>query len=130
MRHELTPLTIVFVLIATSVHGIFLLKREMLFDNRHFRTLLKIATGLFLLYYLLRVFDIKTRNMEMMQVPFIALLIFVSMKFMYNKIYDEDPEDTYMSGDFSEMKDGIFNALFWVIGLIVPIILVSKVLNW
>jgi len=130
MRHELTPLTIVFVLIATSVHGIFLLKREILFDNRHFRTLLKISTVLFLLYYLLRVFDIKTRNMEMMQVPFIALLIFVSMKFIYNKIYDEDPEDTYMSGDFSEMKDGIFNALFWMIGLIVPIILVSKVLNW
>jgi hypothetical protein len=123
----MTLLTIVFVLIATSVHGIFLIKREILFDNKHFRTLLKISIGLFSLNYLLRTFDIKTRNMEMMQIPFIALLIFFSIKFIYNKIYDENPEDTYMSGDFSLIRDGIFNALFWMIGLIGPIILVTKV---
>jgi uncharacterized membrane protein len=130
MRHELTFSTIVFVVIAMSVHGIFMFKREILFDKKKFKTLLIISFGLFGLYFLLKGLDIRERNMEVLQVPFLALIIFFLMSYLYGKIFGENPEDTFHSMDIALMKDGIFNALFWFIGLFVPIILVFKVFSW
>jgi len=127
MRHELTPSTIVFVLIAMSIHIIFLFKREILFDKKKFKALFIISVGLFGFYFLLKGLNLKVRNIEMIQVPFLALTIFLLMSYVYNKVFGENPEDTFYSMDITLMKDGIFNALFCFIGLFVPIILVFKV---
>jgi hypothetical protein len=120
-------LALVFALISLSVHAIFLFKREILFDSKKFGVLLKIAAGLFLLRYLLQWASIHPRNIGAIQVPFLALLLFYVMRLIFNVILDRDPEDSYMSNDMSLMKDGVFNFLFWVIGLMVPVLFVYEV---
>jgi hypothetical protein len=128
MNDESTLLTLIFVGMAIGIHLIFLFKREILFNKMKFRVLLSISFGLFLLGYLLKGLDISSKNMAMMQVPFLALIIFYIMSFIYNKMFGENPADSFWSMDISLMKDGIFNFLFWVVGLIAPILLAYKIL--
>jgi len=122
--------SIPFVLIAISIHCIFLFKRELLYKKESFQSLLLMSSIAFVFSYLTLLVDIPFfgEHFPMLRVPFMVLIIFYILKSIYFFIYDEDAVDTYGSMDFSEMKDGIFNALFWFLGLVVPMILTYKIL--
>lgn len=118
-------MTIVFTLIAISIHTIFLFKRELLFDKKSFKTIMLISIGLVGLYITTKIIGYKSKNIEMLNIPFLVLAIFFILSKCYNKLFKQNPADTFWTMDISLMKDGLFNFLFWVLGLVLPIILVT-----
>jgi hypothetical protein len=120
-------MALVLTIIMISVHTIFLAKREILFDKRKFKILLTISLVLVGLYYIIKGLDIYIKSIEGLLVPFFALLVFLVMTTIYRKIFEQDAKDSFHSMDLKLMKDGIFNFLFWVIGLLLPIFLAFEV---
>ncbi len=118
---------LILSIISMSVHIIFLMRREILFDKKKFKILLTASLVLVGLYCLIRGLDIYIRGIEALLVPFFALLVFLSMSTIYRKMFGQDAEDSFHSMDLKLMKDGIFNFLFWVLGMLLPVILAFRV---
>jgi hypothetical protein len=57
-----------------------------------------------------------------LKIPAPQQLLFISLLLIYRAIFHRDPQDTWHSMDWKLMKDGVFNFIFWVSGLI-PIFL-------
>lgn len=119
-------MSLLFVIIALSIHIIFLFKREILFQKKSFVFLLVVSLIPLVFSFLIKNSDVKNKNVEMLQMPFITLLIFFIMNKIYKIIYAENAKDTFWTYDVKLMNDGIFNALFWFLGLIIPIIILCK----
>lgn len=117
------------VLIGINIHLIFLFKREWLFDKKIFRGILLANVVLFILSYMLQLSDIGNPKFTLvLKVPLLSQLIFWTMRGLYFKIFNANPQDSFWTMDIKLMKDGIFNFLFWVIGLMLPMILIYKIL--
>ena len=121
-------MTLVLVIIAMSVHAIFLFRREMLLDKKTFKILVATSLVLVGLFYLTKGLEKEIRNIQMLTVPFFALMVFLIMKTIYRMIFKEDAQDSFHSMDIGLMKDGIFNLLFWVIGLLFPMYIAVEIL--
>ena len=119
-------MTLIFSIIAISIHIIFLFKREILFQKKSFLTLLAISFFLVIISLLIKNSEVEIENIEMLQIPFLVLIIFFIMSKVYNFICGQNAKDTFWTNDIKLMKDGIFNFLFWVLGLIIPVFLVLK----
>jgi uncharacterized membrane protein YfcA len=120
---------ILLVAISMSIHAAFIWRRKLLFEKKSFVILLALSTLFFFLsYVLLQANAGNPKMVVLIRVPLLALIVFVVMKSVYFKIYDKNPVDTFWTMDIKLMKDGIFNFLFWVIGLLLPIFLTYKVL--
>lgn len=63
-----------------------------------------------------------------LKVPLLSQLIFWLMWRVYFAWINANPQDSFWTMDMKLLKDGIFNVLFWIVGLMLPILLVSKVL--
>jgi hypothetical protein len=113
---------VILVLIGINVQMIFFFKREWLFDKKIFIYLLFVNLGIFILSYYLLAFEIGPPiGVELLKLPLPAQLIFWGMDAVYYKFFKAHPQDSFWSMDLSLMKDGIFNFLFIMIGLLVPI---------
>jgi hypothetical protein len=118
-------MTLLFTIIAISVHIIFLFKREILFQKKSYIILLAISFILGIISFVIKNSDAKIKSIEMLQIPFWALIIFFIMNKIYNIIYGQDSKESFWTNDIKLMKDGVFNFLFWVLGLIIPVFLMS-----
>lgn len=122
-------MNLVLGLIGLFVHYIFLQKRELLYQRRSALLILLVATTLFILTFLLVGANIgNPKTIKLLTIPLSTLTIFYSMKFVFFKLYHRNPEDTFWSMDIRQMRDGLFNFIFWVLGLVVPAIFAFKVL--
>ena len=119
-------MTLIFTIIAISIHLIFLFKREILFERKSFIFLFVISIFIGLISLLVKNAGVQIRNIEMLQIPFLTLLIFFFMSKIYVALNGKNPKDSFWSNDIKLMKDGIFNFLFWVFGLIIPVFIVFK----
>ena len=119
-------MTIIFSIIALSIHAIFLFKREILLQKKSFLILLIVSFFIMIISIIIIKSDAKIKNIEMLQIPFLALIIFFLMNKVYDYIYGKNAKDTFWTNDIKLIKDGIFNFLFWVLGLIIPVFLVLK----
>lgn len=120
-------MVLILSIILMSVHIIFTMKREILFDKKKFKILLTASLVLVGFYCLIRGLHIYIKSIEALLVPFFALLVFLAMSTVYRKIFGQDAEDSFHSMDLKLMRDGIFNFLFWVIGILLPVLLAFKV---
>ena len=119
---------ILFTAVGLSVQIIFAYRRDLLIRKKSFFILILINCFLFLMsYFLLKTTALNPRMVVLLRVPILALIIFQIMKTLYFKIFKSIPVDTIWTMDISLMSDGIFNFLFWVIGLMVPIYLSFEV---
>ena len=120
---------IFFVTISMSIHAIFIWRRKLLFEKRSFVILFGLSSIFFFLSYILLQLNIGNPKMIVLtRVPMLALIFFFLLRTAYFRIYNKNPVDTFWSMDIKLMKDGIFNFLFWVTGLLLPIFLTYKVL--
>jgi hypothetical protein len=122
-------MTFILTIIAMSVHAIFIYRREILFDTKKFKILVAISLGLIGLFYLTKGLGIAIRNIEILTIPFFVLMVFLLMSTIYRMIFKVNAQDSYHSMDIRLMKDGIFNFLFWVIGLLLPVFIAFEVLG-
>jgi len=118
-----------FAIVGLFVQIIFLFKRELLFERRSFLLILLVSAIMFILSYILILNNIGNPNtVRMLTIPLLAAMVFYAIKYIFFKIYNRNPEDTFWSMDFGQMKDGIFNFLFWVLGIVLPAVITYKVL--
>ena len=119
----------VFAVLGLFVQFIFLFKREWLFDRKTFNLILIVSAALFLLSYVLMLNNIGKPNLvRILTVPLMASMVFYAVKYIFFKIYKRNPEDTFWSMDISQMRDGIFNFIFWVLSTLLPIVVTYKLL--
>ncbi len=107
--------------------AVFLFKREWLLKKHSFTILLVFNLILFALYHVLESYAIGDQKMIVaLKMPVLSQLVFICLLTIFQKIYKRDPVDTFWSTDIRLMNDGIFNFFFWVVGIILPAILVFK----
>ncbi len=121
-------MTLIFTVISSIVLFIFLFRREILFNKKSYLTLLLCGAILSAFYLCITLLDVKIRNIQMLVIPLLQLLIFFILSKVYKLLFGVNPVDTFWSNDMKLMKDGLFNFLFWVLSIIVPVFIVFKIL--
>lgn len=115
----------IYIILGINTLIIFLYKREWLFNKKPFVLLLVCNLLLFAIGYLAPVFSLNNSKMIVaLKMPFISQMLFVCLTTVFKKVYKRNPEDTFWSMDIKQMKDGVFNFLFWIIAVVLPAILV------
>jgi hypothetical protein len=115
----------VFVLLGINTQIVFLYKREWLLEKIPFLILLVVNIVLLAAGYLLEAKLIGNPKLVIaLKMSLFSQLIFISMVFIFRKIYSRDPVDTFWTMDLKLMKDGIFNFVFWLAAGIIPAIIV------
>ena len=116
-----------FIIIVASlfIHIIFIYKRQWLFDKRIFISIALTSFLLFGVSYALSKLDIgNPKFIPALKIPFLAVVVFFIMNRIFFQVYQRNPEDTFWSMDLTLMRDGIFNLLFWFIGVMIPAFLI------
>ena len=104
-----------FVLLGLNVQFIFLLKRELLFNKKSFLIILSFNLVLF--------FIGNIEFLRPLKIGIASQLIFTLLLLMFKIVFKKNPVDTFWVVDTSLIKDGIFNFLFWVLGILIPVFL-------
>lgn len=117
----------IFILLGLSTLFIFLYKREWLIEKKSYLIILWINLVLFFVgYFLEYVVNIHSKTVVALKMGLLSQLIFLALINLYRKLYGKNPVDTFWSMDSKLLKDGLFNFLFWIIGGIIPAIIVFK----
>lgn len=115
----------IFILLGMNTLIIFLFKREWLLNKKTLISLFLINLLLFVLGYIFQYSLIgNPKFVVSLKMPLISQLIFVFMNYIFYKIYNRNPVDTFWTMDRKLMKDGIFNFMFWVLAGVLPAIIV------
>lgn len=118
-------MNIIFVFLGMSTLLVFLYKREWLLGRRPFLILLVLNVILFILGYILEN-GVDFKLSVALKMGLLSQLIFTALVTLFRRIYKRDPVDTFWTMDVSLMKDGIFNFVFWVLGGVIPALIVFK----
>lgn len=115
----------IFILLGINTLFIFLYKREWLLQKQPFIIVMACNLTLFMLGYVLPYYSIVISEFVVaLKMPLLSQLLFLSLAFLFRKIYDKDAVDTFWVNDLRLMKDGVFNFIFWVTGIMLPAVLV------
>ncbi len=119
-------LSVIAVLFGMSTIWVFLYKRDWLLQKLPSLILLIVNFGLFILAYILQYLSVGNPKLIIfLKMGFLAQLIFLLLVSVFRMVYYRDPVETFWTMDIKLMKDGIFNFVFWVGGIIIPAILIS-----
>lgn len=115
------------ILLSLNTMIIFLFKREWLLASRSYIILLGINGLLFVLGILLpRVIYDPREIITLLKAPLISQVMFFVLHMIFRYLFRRTPIDTFWSMDSTLFKDGVFNALFWVFGILIPLFLVYR----
>jgi hypothetical protein len=118
----------VIIVISLFVQIIFIYKREWLFDKKIFIGVVIVSVLLFGASMALTAQGMgNPKFIPALKMPFLVVLIFFIMKTMFFRIYERNAEDTFWSMNLSLMRDGVFNFLFWFLGIMIPAFLIYYV---
>lgn len=114
-----------FIIFGLSTLIVFLYKREWLINKKSCMIIFLINSILFLSSYFLEyIIKINSKTVVALKMGLLSQLIFLLLITLYRKLYNSTPMDTFWSMDIKLLKDGIFNFLFWVLGGVIPAIIV------
>jgi len=116
---------ILLIPIAMTIQLLFLFKRELLADKLWKKWIWIVSGILFLIALIGNNNNIKFLPLLMM--PIISFGIFNILLTIYRKIYNKSPVDTFYSMDIKLLNSGVFNFVFWVLGIIIPIVIIYKI---
>ena len=127
MEHLIIQISVVFMGFFLVVFGqiilyIFLFNRKILVDKKYQFIFLFACIVLFVLGYILQNANVK--GGEALKIPLLQWGIYRIFYYSFVKMYKREPKDTFWTMDKTLMVDGVFNALFWFIAFILPVILV------
>jgi hypothetical protein len=106
----------IYVLVGLNVQIVFLFKRELLIKKESFL----IISGINFILFLIGNID---ESLSPFKIAFVSQLIFKLLLLLYKFSYKENPIDTFWVVNPKLMKDGVFNFLFWVLGVLIPTLL-------
>src|SRR5205809_3568498 len=125
MMHQKSLMNFMLIVISLFVHIIFLYKREWLFDKKIFTVIATASLIFFSVSFILTTQSIgNPKFINALKIPLLASIIFFLMKTPFYRIYGKNAADTFWSMNISLMKDGVFNFLFWFLGIMIPAFLI------
>ena len=117
----------VFILLGINTLFVFLFKREWLLQKHSFFIMLICNFILCIFCYVLQYHSIGNPKLVVaLKMPVISQVLFVIFVFVFRKLYDRNPVDTFWTMDSTLMKDGIFNFVFWFLAIMLPAYLVFE----
>ncbi len=107
-----------------SVQLIFLFNRDLLIDKKIEKWIWIGSTTIFCIGYFLTInFGQSIKTLPTLMVPLMAYGIYRLMHWSYVKLFNSKPVDTFYTMNIKLMRSGIFNFIFWVAGLLIPILI-------
>lgn len=119
---------LIIVPIAMSIQIIFLFKRDVLLDVIWKRRIWASSILLFLLGYLLSKMLENNQFLPFLMMPLQSYILYLIFHAAFLKLFKTKPVDTFHTYDLKLMKSGIFNFIFWVLGMLLPILIIFKVI--
>ncbi|HEX2867537.1 MAG TPA: hypothetical protein VHO03_10875 [Ignavibacteriales bacterium] len=124
-------LTLFIVLLGTFGLWIFGIKRELFIRPKSFKLILIISIVLFIMAYVLPVFDaFKNKPVNILKLPILALFLYRILRAFFRKMNDREPKDTFWVMHTWEgiWADTVFNISFWLIhGILFMLLLAEKI---
>jgi len=113
----------IIVFFGTSIMWVFLFKMDLLcrWDSK-FWVLAVYCIILFVISILIR--DIETSYSpvyDALKMPLISLIVFRILLFLFVKIFKRAPMNTFWEFDRKPFQDVLFNILFWLLGVGLPV---------
>ena len=117
---------LLFVAPSMLVQIVFMYKREWFDDPTRLRALAAVGAVFFAGAIVLeRVgFHTDTDSFRLLKLPLLSLGLFKAMQWVFIRLFGYRPRESFHSMDWRLLKDGLFNCLFWVLGMLVPMALI------
>lgn len=107
-----------------GIQLIFLFKRELLTDKKFEKWIWIASVISFIFGYFLSIHFVESfKTLPILMMPIMAYGLFRLQLWTYLKLFNTEPVDTFYSMDLKLMRSGIFNFIFWVVGLLLPILI-------
>ena len=74
-------------------------------------------------YFMAQTIDQSIKTFPILMVPLMAFVIFQFQYWLYMKMFNNEPVDTFWSMDLKRIRSGVFNVVFWLAGLLIPILI-------
>lgn len=116
--------------IGMAIQLIFLFKRELLTERKFEKWIWIGSAFIFIVgYYLANTYGESVKTLPILMMPIMAYGIFRIQLWIYMKLFKAEPVDTFYTMDLKLMRSGIFNFIFWVVGLIIPILISHELIK-
>jgi Ca2+/Na+ antiporter len=112
-------MNIIFIIIGMNVSIIFLFDKRILDNKKYFNIILAFNALLFLITSLLLLNNVASNTaIRSLFFPLISQLIYYYMSKWYFMKYDRNSDDTFWTMNRELYVDGWFNAVFWIISIL------------
>lgn len=112
-------MNIILILIGMNVSIVFLFNKKLLDIKKYFIKLLAINTLLFLIASILLLNNIVSNTaIQSLFIPFVNQSIYFFMNKWFYLKYERNSNDSFWTMDRSLYIDGWFNAVFWMISIV------------
>lgn len=109
----------IFIIIGMNVSIIFLFDKRILDNKKYFNILLAFNALLFLTTSILVVSNVASNTaIRSLFIPLVCQLIYHYMSKWYFMKYERNSNDTFWTMDRDSYIDGWFNAVFWIISIV------------
>lgn len=116
-------INIVFVAFGFSISVLFMVKIEWLMDKKKYPQIVLYCAIMYVASYLfLNTSLVIPAVAKTLRIPIFSFGIFVIFHSIFRKIFKRDPENTYWAFTSKPIQDVIFCILFWVLGILIPIL--------
>jgi len=120
---------ILITIILLLIPLIFLFNRDLLIKKQSFYIIFIFCILLLIISFVIKDSLIKTMPSldikSVLRVPLISLILFRLLTWIFYKIFNRYPQDTYWINE-SLWFDTLFNILFWITGILIPVIFVFR----
>ena len=125
-------LILVFTALGVNHLYVFLYKREWFDDKNKLLGIVIFYIFLFLTATLLNHAELPLKAGEyerndfflILKMPLLSIAMYKAMQYAFIKSFGYSPRDSFWTNNLKLMKDGVFNFIFWVFGMLVPVILI------
>lgn len=120
------PLLLLFIPLGLLTQLIFLYRRAWFDDPPRLRVLAAVEVALFAGAFACEHagFSAETDFFLILKLPLLSLGLFKAMQWGFIRLFGYPPRDSFHSMDWRLLKDGLFNGLFWILSLLVPLALI------
>ena len=115
-------MNLIFVLIGLNVPIIFMFKINWLYSKKSMTVILLLNMCLFIVAVVLQNSETDyPKTLTALKMPSLSVIIFYILHQSFKILYKRNPENTFWVFNKKPTEDILFSALFWIIGIGLPL---------